>query len=252
MDFLVFQLQAPMASWGGTAVGEYRSSYEYPGDSALLGLLAAALGIRREDDSALTALKGAYGFAVGVQAGGSLLRDYHTAQVPGRRTLKGRPHRTRRDELAVPKEELHTILSTRDYRQNAACLIALQAFVGAPHALDALADALRSPRFVLYLGRKSCPPAAPLYPKVIDADSAAAAFEVYLARLEQQRARHPDTRGRRPLEDVLPVVRIAWSDGVAAGVSADLSAPRKDRIIRRQGWQFGDRNEHVWLRSEGG
>jgi len=47
MDFLVFQLQAPLASWGDTAVGEYRGSYEYPGESALLGLLAAVIwGLR--------------------------------------------------------------------------------------------------------------------------------------------------------------------------------------------------------------
>lgn len=252
MEFLIFQLQAPLASWGGTAVGEHRGSHEYPGESALLGLLAAALGIRREDESTLTALKQGYAFAVGVQDGGSLLRDYHTAQVPGRSTLKGRPQVTRRDELAVPKHELHTILSTRDYRQDAACLVAVQTLLDAPHTLGALADALRSPRFVLYLGRKSCPPAAPLHPQVFTADSARAAFDAYLARLAQERAAHPDKRGRQALEDIAPIVRIAWSEGITAGVSPDLSAPRRDRVIRRAGWQFGDRTEHVWLRNEGG
>ncbi|KFB74154.1 MAG: CRISPR system Cascade subunit CasD [Candidatus Accumulibacter phosphatis] len=251
MDFLVFQLQAPLASWGGAAVGEYRGSYEYPGESALLGLLAAALGIRREEDSTLAGLRQGYGFAVGVQDGGTLLRDYHTAQVPGRAALKGRPQATRRDELAVPKRELNTILSTRDYRQNAACVVAVQARVDAPYPLDALAGALRMPRFVLYLGRKACPPAAPLFPTVINADSVRAAFEQYLARLEQLHLAHPDARGRSLLEDVAPLVRIAWSDGVAAGVNPDLSVPRKDRVIRRKGWQFGDRTEHIWLRNEG-
>lgn len=251
MAFLVFQLQAPLASWGDTAVGEHRGSYEYPGESALLGLLAAALGIRRDDDSNLTRLTRGYAFAVGVQNGGTLLRDYHTAQVPGRTALKGRPHTTRRNELAVAKHELHTILSTRDYRQNAAYLVAVQARADPPYALDALACALRKPRFVLYLGRKSCPPATPLYPIVISTDSASAAFAGYLARIEQLRAAHLDRRGRPPLEELTPLLRIAWSDGVAAGVDADLSAPRKDRMIRRNGWQFGDRAEHVWLRSEG-
>lgn len=252
MEFLIFQLQAQLASWGGTAVGEHRGSHEYPGESALLGLLAAALGVRREDDSTLTALTQGYCFAVGVQDGGSLLRDYHTAQVPGRSTLKGRPHVTRRDELAVPKHELHTILSTRDYRQNAAYLVAVQAQLDAPHTLGALGDALRSPRYVLYLGRKSCPPAAPLHPQVINADSARAAFDAYLVRLGEERAAHPDRRGRLPLEEAPPVVRITWADGITAGVSPDVSAPRKDRVIRRKGWQFGDRTEHVWLRNEGG
>ncbi|MEN9864624.1 MAG: hypothetical protein RL748_214, partial [Pseudomonadota bacterium] len=47
MEFLLFQLQAPLASWGGAAVGEFRGSEEYPGQSALLGLLGAALGLTR-------------------------------------------------------------------------------------------------------------------------------------------------------------------------------------------------------------
>jgi CRISPR system Cascade subunit CasD len=251
MDFLVFQLQAPLGSWGEAAVGEYRGTCDSPGESALLGLLAAALGVRREDDATLTGLRQGYGFAVGVQEGGTLLRDYHTAQVPGRTALKGRPHATRRDELVVPKTDLHTILSTRDYRQNPAYLVAVQARVDPPHPLETLANALRRPRFVLYMGRKSCPLAAPLYPRVIHTDSALTAFESYAAQIEQLRAVHQDTRGRKPLEEVASLIRITWSEGVAAGVTPDLSAPRKDRVIRRKGWQFGDRTEHVWLRNEG-
>lgn len=251
MDFLVFQLQAPLSSWGDTAVGEYRGSYEHPGESALIGLLGAALGIRREDEAAHAALRQGYGFAVGMQSGGKLLRDYHTAQVPGRAALKGRPHATRRDELGVPKDELNTILSTRDYRQEAASLIAVQPRSDAPYTLDVLADALRKPRFVLYLGRKSCPPAAPVYPQIIDADSVRAAFAEYRVRLEAQRGAHKDRRGRLPLEPIGSVIRLFWGEGVAAGVTPDLSTPRKDRLIRRQGWQFGDRTEHVAMLREG-
>ena len=234
MQFLVFQLQAAMAAWGDVAVGEYRSSRDHPGESALIGLLGAALGVRREHEAAHAALRDGYRFAVGVVATGQLLRDYHTAQVPGRTALKGRPHHTRRDELALPQHELHTILSTRDYRQNVACAVAVQALPDAPHTLVALAQALREPRFVLYLGRKCCPPAAPLAPQVTDAESAHAAITAYLA------ATDPPTTLRS----------LAWSDGMPAGAPAHLSAPRKDRLIRRQGWHFGDRTEHLALLAE--
>lgn len=236
MAFLVFQLQAPLASWGEPAVGEYRGSHGYPGESALMGLLGAALGLRREDEAAHAALRQGYGFAVGVQSTGKLLRDYHTAQVPGRISLKGRPHASRRDELRVPKDELNTILSTRDYRQDAACLVAVQPREAAPYTLDALADALKKPRFVLYLGRKSCPPATPLYPQVIEVQSALEAINVYREQL-----------GRLCNEEIGWVVQLAWSESVEAGVPADLSAPRKDRVVRRAAWQFGDRTEHVAL-----
>ncbi len=234
MDYLVFQLQAPLAAWGEPAVGEFRGSANHPGESALLGLLAAALGVVRDDEAALQSLQRGYLFAVGVQSAGTLLRDYHTAQVPSSSTLKSRPHATRADELAVPRYELNTILSTRDYRQGAACAVAVQALPDAPHTLDALAQALREPRFVLYLGRKCCPPAAPLAPQVADAESAHAALSAYLA------AAVPPATLRS----------LAWADGVQAGVAAHLSAPRKDRLIRRRGWQFGDRTEHLALLAE--
>ncbi|MGH8526406.1 MAG: type I-E CRISPR-associated protein Cas5/CasD, partial [Gammaproteobacteria bacterium] len=187
----------------------------------------------------------------GVQSAGKLLRDYHTAQVPGRAALKGRPHATRRDELTVPKDDLNTILSTRDYRQDAACLVAIQPHGDAPYSLKALADKLHKPQFVLYLGRKSCPPAVPLYPQVITADSVRGAFDDYIARIEVRREEQKDRKGRLPLEPVSQVARMMWGDGVAAGVSPDLSTPRKDRLIRRRGWQFGDRIEHVALMQTG-
>lgn len=250
MEFLVFQLQAPLSSWGDTAVGEYRPSHAYPGVSALVGLLGAALGVRREDEAAHTALRDGYGFAVGLQANGKLLRDYHTAQVPGQAAMKKRPHSSRKDELAVPKEQLNTILSTRDYRQDAACVVAVQPFAQAPHSLERLADALRRPKYVLYLGRKSCPPAAPLYPRIVTADSARRAFEDYRALIDNLLAEHADKFGRRPLQSPGKLIRVAWSDGIETGLQPDLTTTRKDRPIRRRGWQFGDRSEYVALLAE--
>jgi len=235
VDFLVFQLIAPLAAWGDVAVGQYRGSRDAPGESALVGLLAAALGIRRDDEEAHTGLRDGYAFAVGTIAGGSLLRDYHTAQVPSRSDLKGRPHRTRRDELAVPKHQLNTILSTRDYRQGGEWVIAVQALSAAPHDLAVLERALREPRFVLYLGRKSCPPAAPLAPQVVDADSAHAAILGWLHSAGSSAT----------------LRSLAWGDRTNAGTAAHLSVPRKDRLIRRKGWLFGDRAEHVALLAQG-
>jgi CRISPR system Cascade subunit CasD len=236
MDFLVFQLHAPLAAWGDMAVGEYRGSLTWPGESALVGLLGAALGIRREEEAAHAALRNGYRYAVGTVAPGALLRDYHTAQVPGRTDLKKRPHHTRRDEFTLPKHLLKTVLSTRDYRQGGVWRVAVQEALSPPHPLAGLADALARPRFVLYLGRKSCPPAAPLDPRVVAADHLKEAFESYrvlqVERLDAQRNR----QGKVPL---------AWPEQMASGVEPDLTAVRKDRIIRRGGWQFGDRLEHV-------
>lgn len=250
METLIFQLQAPLSSWGEVAVGEYRPSAEYPSQSAIQGLLGAALGITRDDDEAQTALRIGYRLAVGVLSQGRLLRDFHTAQVPSRTDLKKRPHATRRDELSLPKPDLNTILSNRDYRQDAAALVAMQMMDNAPYTLAQLAEALKKPKFVLYLGRKSCPVAAPLHPRVLNAETINTAFAGYqhqLADLWQ----HQLPKHSEPIN--LSIQKIAWGDDFGAddlsvlGVSRDLSITRKDQVITRQGWQFADRSEHIAL-----
>ena len=50
-DFLVFQLYGVLAAWGDIAVGEYRPSLGHPTKSAVTGLLGAALGVDRSDES---------------------------------------------------------------------------------------------------------------------------------------------------------------------------------------------------------
>lgn len=248
-DYLVFQLQAPLSSWGESAVGEFRGTASHPGQSALIGLLGAALGLDRSDEAAHADLRDGFGFAVGLLSSGSLLRDYHTAQVPPRPALKGRPQATRRQEMAVPKRELSTILSTRDYRQNAASLVALQARVEASSSfsLMQLAAALREPQFTLYLGRKACAPGAPLWPQLLTAESAQLAFSAYAQLHEDARLAAADGRGRLPLEPLPALHSLAFDAHIEAGVQVDLSVVRKDRLIRRQGWQFGDREEHIAL-----
>jgi len=241
MDYLVFQLQAPLSAWGETAVGEFRPTANYPSESALFGLLAAAFGIRREEVDRHAALRRGYGFAVGVLSSGRLLRDYHTAQVPGRVSLKNRPHNSRRDELNFPKEELNTILSTRDYRQDAASLVAIQLRDGAPYTLHDVTQALAKPRFTLYLGRKACPPALPLNPQIIAAENALGALYAYRQELAE-----------RSGEVALAFERIVWGEGIETGTTHDLAVMRKDRVLSREHWQFGDRIEYVALVPQGG
>jgi CRISPR system Cascade subunit CasD len=240
IDFLAFRLYAPLASWGDVAVGEYRPSLSYPGRSALLGLLGAALGVRRDQESVLAAMSKAYGVAVAVYRSGTLLRDYHTSQVPSAKDLKKRPQRTRGDELAVPKSELNTILSTRDYRQDALSVVLMWIKAEpAPHTLNGLRAALLQPRFTLYLGRKSCPPACPLQPQIVRATSLCDALAItQFAPIEH-------------LANADHLERLAWEEGVPHGLlpgqSTIFNAPRKDDPRSRSRWQFSDRIEWVGL-----
>jgi CRISPR system Cascade subunit CasD len=230
MQYLVFQLQGAMASWGEAAVGEYRGTLDSPTASAISGLLCAALGIRREQEDAIQAVHHGYLAAVGVYGAGPILRDYHTAQVASRSLLKGTRHATRKDELSFPSAKLSTILSTRDHLQGVDYLVAVQAEEHAPYTLDALRLALLNPVFVPYLGRKSCPLEAPVAPQLMDADNVLAALEQY-------------PRGIRGVCGT--PMKLTWADNMNPGVQPDMAVRQRDRLIHRGAWQYGERTQHV-------
>ncbi|WP_211284139.1 type I-E CRISPR-associated protein Cas5/CasD [Oceanimonas doudoroffii] len=165
MQYLVFRLYGPMASWGEAAVGGDRPSGLTPSRSAVLGLLGAALGIKRDDVSRLDALRAEVGIAVKAYSCGSLMRDYHTAQVPSQD--RKRTFYSRKDELSVEKEKLNTVLSSRDYRSDGYWVVAVWLWQESEFTLDMLEAALKKPAFTPYLGRKACPLAVPVTPRLV-------------------------------------------------------------------------------------
>ena len=172
MRFLVFTLYAPMGSFGEIAVGERRMSWARPGRSAVLGLVAAAQGIERADEDAHQQLESGLFYAVRTDAPGRPLIDYHTAQTPKAR--KGRTFASRREE--VESDDLNTVLSTREWRADACFSVVIWPRPESTLDLERIADALRSPSFVLYVGRKSAPLGLPLNPEIIEADTFMQAF----------------------------------------------------------------------------
>ena len=230
--YLLFRLYGAMASWGGIAVGEFRPSQMQPTRSAVLGLLAAALGIRRDQESALHELSELATFAARLDLPGNSLRDYHTIQAPssGKQVF-----RTRRDE--VNQTKLNTILSSRDYRTDSGATIALQAHESAQNRVYEWQSALRQPALPLYLGRKSCPLALPTDPTVVEAAHFAEAFAQYPG-CEQQL--NIQTQIKPGLQ-----VRFFWEGNDASlNGQVNMTAPQHDRLINRQRWQFLQRDEH--------
>lgn len=178
MDYLVFRLYGPMASWGDIAVGEARHSANYPSKSSICGLLGAALGLDRQNDLAQQTLVNDYLVAFKVLRTGHLLKDYHTSQAPD--SVGKFRYRTRRDELALGKNRLGTVLSSREYRNDAHVIVAIHARETANYNLPELRKALLEPHFHLYLGRKSCPLSAPLNPVLCTAENFFDALNSYV------------------------------------------------------------------------
>lgn len=259
MDILLFRLYGPMASWGEIAVGESRHTANYPSKSALLGLIGAGLGITRDDEERQQQLQQGYALAVESFSAGHLLRDYHTAQVPD--SVGKFSYRTRRDELVLGKERLGTILSSREYRSDALALVALRALAGAPFSLEEIQAKLLKPVFHLYLGRKSCPLAAPLNPQLLtDQANYLAAFKAYRHAPLLPTCQADDSQPSKRDRDWLGINgerHYYWegtpedfSDSVDVDLSRRQTRVRHDQPLSRKRWQFVPRQEH-YLYQEG-
>lgn len=246
-EFLLLTLYAPLTSWGDIAVGEFRGSWDRPSRSAVLGLVAAALGIEREDQDAHDALDGGYGLAVRADLVGAPLVDYHTAQTVDATTVQKRKPATRAELLDV--RDRQTILSRRTYRQDALSTAAMWAREGARWPLDALREALSHPRFVLYAGRKANVFGLPLDPRVEEAETLAAAL-----------ARRPSAFGALEALDTdqwrpAPPQELEVSHDPCDGFQSGLRPLRRD--IRRDGsahrgrWHFAERVVEVGVMPTG-
>ena len=256
MNYLLFRLYGPLASWGELAIGESRHTALKPKKSALLGLLAASLGIAREDESGQKALSEGYRFAFRMRSIGQLLLDYHTVQSPD---SSGKLiYRTRRDELVTGKARLGTLLSTREYRTGAQAIVAIRELATAPWSLTELKNALSQPVFHQYLGRKSCPLAAPLQAEVISADNFYRALIDYQPKPLLPNLNAWDSDVRWLPDDAIQ--GFYWEGDIADFSEANsIFDPAQvqqfsqyDQPLSRLRWQFDRRAEYFWQVKVGG
>lgn len=242
LEQLHFRLYGALASWGDIAVGEMRPSANRPTRSAVLGLIAAALGIDRSDEPSLAALDH-LGVAMRVDDTGLPLHDYHTAQAA--KTERQVVYRSRRDEITWnSNKELGTILSSRTYRQDSLCHIALLRTPTAPAhcpTLKACRDALEHPHFPLYLGRRSCPPALPLAARLLTADTCAVALRA-----------SPPAACALPGNGTLPTTDDTewwfwdehWQTSGGAPDTPQRTERRHDQKTNHRAWLFAQRDEY--------
>jgi CRISPR system Cascade subunit CasD len=235
--FLLATLHAPLAAWGDITVGERRTSWDRPSRSALLGLVAAALGLTRDEQDRHDELDDGYGVAVRVDAPGRVAMDYHTAQSLPESDVKRAKPATRREMICYGQRNhrLQTILSTREYRMDAAYTVALWARDGARWSLTEIADALKVPRFVLFAGRKANVLAWPMQPTVVEANTLAEALH-----------QRPGLDGGPLLAALRPPAgptSVSCDDDFAIqrGLCGERIERRRDARAHRTRWQFAER-----------
>lgn len=146
MKVVLLRLEGPLQAWSAQGKLGIRDTEREPTKSGVLGLLGAALGMPRDDDATLAALA-ALRMAVRVDRAGTLLHDYHTA---GGGNFRESAHTVYGASDCVP--------SHRYYLQGASFVAALE---GEDALVTRIVEALRSPRYALFLGRRSCPLSVP-------------------------------------------------------------------------------------------
>lgn len=142
MATLLMRIEGPMQSWGISSRFTERDSAREPSKSGIIGLVCAALGRPRDAGlSDLSKLK----MGVRVEREGRLENDFQTA----------------RNILVADNSKADaSVISTRYYLADAVFLVGLE---GARSLLQQVQEALKKPRWVLYLGRKAFAPSAPVY-----------------------------------------------------------------------------------------
>lgn len=211
---LFLRLEGPLQAWGERGRWSVRDTALEPTKSGVVGLLACALG--ETEDAPIRALSESLRMAVRCDAEGVQLTDYHTIgggyPEPMLLTAEGKPKKS--------SGQPHTELSSRDYLGDASFLVVLQ---GDPALIDRLIAAVCAPVWPIYLGRKSCPPAVPIYAGSGDFSSLEAALAAGPYRPDVPPPRHP-----------LTLRAVMESD-------AQRGQRRRDAVLSRKHRRYGPR-----------
>jgi CRISPR system Cascade subunit CasD len=155
-EYLILHLQGVMQSWGGHTYEDYRPSMLFPTRSALVGLLAACLGIERNDCEKMKALSESFHYAVRADEMSYPIRkltDFHTVREA--RKVDGSPNK-------------NPVVSRREYLCDASFTVALHLSDNPAFAMEVLIRHLRKPVYTPFLGRRSCPMGVPLFHSTVE------------------------------------------------------------------------------------
>lgn len=161
--WLILRLEAPLTAFGGVTIDHVGVTRDFPAASMLTGLIANALGLVRTDSAAHQRLQDRLVFAVRRDRESPLgvLTDMQNAKLEKNDrgwTTWGRPEGRAGATYDTPHRR------RRDYHPDTLVTVALTLDPAdeAP-GLDAIAAAFERPARPLFIGRKNCLPAAPLF-----------------------------------------------------------------------------------------
>ena len=205
-DAFLLHLRGPMQSYADKGFGPIREAGPFPSRSAVLGIVAAAMGLPR-NDVRLVELHDALRVHVAAARAGTVRTDFHTVDAGGK----------------------NKTVTYRDYHHDAHFVALVEAQSPADvGVLDEARQALRRPYYVPYLGRRTCAPSMPLLPREPAGPDVVGvlAQAVVEARAEYRRRATSDIRvyldGRLAEKDL---------ERAAPGVVLIGHGERRDRLV---------------------
>jgi len=209
---MAIYLDAPLQSWGYQSKFDRRTTLSYPTRSGILGMLCAAMGVERDDAASLEQLA-VLEMQVVVFQQQSRLTDFHT--VGGGWDKKVSPGNVVRKAGDKPSVNTGTtVVTQREYLESARFGVVL---VGTQEPLQRLADSLQNPQWGVWLGRKACVPASPIFQGVYESREEAIRVLGDVARREGRSG----VSGSVPKRVVLEVER--FEDGTDTLMDVPLS-----------------------------
>jgi CRISPR system Cascade subunit CasD len=150
---VIIRLEGPLQAFGCCSISDVRDTHHIPTKSAVVGILAACMGIH-DDKGVIGISRSIAVMDVRVDRPGMMMVDYQTVRNS---VMAGR--------TTGPKLRDAGIVSHRYYLADASFRVAISTL-----RADEFNAALQDPVCVPYLGRACCTPTAPLYMEHIDPD----------------------------------------------------------------------------------
>lgn len=184
MSTLLLRLAAPLQSWGSNSKFDTRYTDAAPTKSGVIGILACAMGIDREEPLGWL---GSIKYGVRIDQPGELLVDFHMVH-----------------EQTLSKNASAWV-TRRHYLADAVFVAGIEAD---DDKLQLLENALRKPAHPLYLGRRSCPPAGQIVLGIRQGN-----LQESLEKLEYQGSdRHLYKMNRQGRQAIVEILRDAEPD----------------------------------------
>lgn len=148
MATLLLRLAAPLQSWGSSSKFNIRTTEREPTKSGVIGMIAASLGIQRNDNPEKLKPLAKLKFGVRVEQEGKLLKDFHMV------------HEIKNGKV----KDSH--LTERYYLSDAVFVAGFES--DDKELLEKIANAVQKPVYPMFLGRRSCPPTLPVFLEIRD------------------------------------------------------------------------------------